>query len=85
MQTNKRGGGNVCGGLLLLSIDFFIAFYISFPLLIVALEIATSSIVAEGACLKKKKGGTNRGKDWGNRNKPGGEIRMAAAPHSLSR
>lgn len=34
--------------------DFFIAFYISFPFLIVALEIASSSIVANGACLKKK-------------------------------
>lgn len=36
-------------------IDFFIAFYISFSFLIMALEIASSSIVANGACLKKKR------------------------------
>lgn len=54
---------------LLLSIDFFIAFYISFPFLIAALEIASSSIVADGACLKKNK----PRKGLGNRNKLDGE------------
>jgi len=69
MQTNKRGK------MFAATINFFIAFYISFPFLIVALEIASSSIVADGACLKKK---TNRGKDW-NRNKPEGENSRRAA------
>lgn len=60
------------------AIDFFIAFYISFPFLIVALEIASSSIVADGACLKKERA---EGKDWGSainpRRREPGDCRAA--------